>query len=56
MDQQVRLITKVNHGAKINRNLFAPLGIIISFKINLKPSAKGCRIPYHPTILGPLRR
>ena len=34
--------------------LFEPLGIIFSFVINFKASAKLCNIPNGPTILGPL--
>jgi len=42
-------------GPKTNKNLFALVGIIISLTTNFKPSAKGCKKPKIPTMLGPLR-
>lgn len=35
--------------------LLAFVGIKISFNINFKPSANGCKNPHIPTTLGPLR-
>jgi hypothetical protein len=43
-------------GAITNKKLFELLGIIISFKINFKPSAKDCNNPHTPTTLGPRLR
>lgn len=51
-----KLITNVKMGEAINKNLFELLGITLSLISNLNPSASGCRSPYAPTTLGPLRR
>src|SRR5690349_13613627 len=51
----------VSMGAKINKSLFAPVGITISFMIALTASAIGCPhprnhgIPKKVTLLGPTR-
>ncbi len=44
-----------NIGDKINIIKLEELGINVSFKINLTPSAKACKIPKIPTTLGPIR-
>lgn len=54
--QLAKLRTKVSRGAKLNKNLFALIGTIISFTNNFKPSAKGCNKPQKPTTLGPRLR
>src|SRR5712691_3889800 len=42
-------------GASEKRNRFAPAGMMSSLKKSLIPSAIGCRIPYGPTSIGPMR-
>ena len=40
-------------GPKKNNIKFACVGDTYSFNINFNASAKACKRPYHPTILGP---
>jgi len=54
-NQPIKLKNNVKNGPKTNKNLFALVGIIISLMTSFKPSAKGCKIPQKPTILGPFR-
>ena len=42
-------------GAKTKLNVFALVGITVSFSKSFKPSANGCNRPKKPTTLGPLR-
>src|SRR5438552_3114843 len=42
-------------GASEKRNRFAPAGMMSSLKKSLIPSAIGCRVPYGPTSMGPMR-
>src|SRR5438445_744996 len=42
-------------GASEKRSRFAPAGTMSSLKKSLIPSAIGCRIPYGPTSIGPMR-
>src|ERR1035437_8673884 len=42
-------------GAKLNKNLSAPAGVIPSFTNNFTVSASDCNIPLGPTRLGPRR-
>lgn len=51
----IKLKYNVKNGAKINKNLLERLGMIISFTISFKASAKGCKTPQNPVIFGPLR-
>lgn len=51
----IKLRNKVKLEPKINKNLLALLGIIISLIISFKPSANGCRNPQKPTTFGPFR-
>src|SRR6266851_5487942 len=53
--QAARAGIRVNIGATINRNLFAPVGTISSLKTSFNASAIGCSSPIGPTRLGPLR-
>src|SRR5713226_40088 len=46
---------KVSIGAKMNRNLLAPVGTIVSLNMSLMASAIGCSSPIGPTRLGPRR-
>ena len=46
---------KVSMGAKRKTVRLAPLGITVSLKKSLSPSAIGWRSPKGPTTLGPLR-
>ena len=46
---------KVIIGAIRNTPLFAPDGMIVSFRNSLSPSAKVCSSPNGPTTLGPRR-
>src|SRR5260221_116713 len=46
---------RVSMGAKMNRNLFAPVGTISSLNMSLIASAIGCSSPSGPTRLGPRR-
>src|SRR5437762_5738104 len=46
---------RVSIGAKMNRNLFAPVGTISSLNMSLMASAIGCNSPIGPTRLGPRR-
>lgn len=55
IDQLNQLNVNVNTGAAINKNKLDSPGTIVSLKINLKASAKGCKIPQRPTTLGPRR-
>jgi hypothetical protein len=52
----IKLKNKVRLEPKINKNLLALFGIIISLMINFNPSAKGCKKPQIPVTLGPTRR
>ena len=45
--------TTETRGAMTNTPLLAPAGMTGSLSMNLKKSAKGCRIPQGPTTLGP---
>lgn len=54
--QPIKLKKSVKLEPKINKNLFALLGITISLIINFRPSANGCKKPQIPTTFGPLRR
>lgn len=49
----MKLLNNVKKGAKRNKSLFALFGKTISFTINFNASAKGCKIPQNPVILGP---
>jgi len=51
-----KLKNNVIKGENINKKLLDLIGIIISFKINFKPSANGCKKPKNPTIFGPVLR
>ena len=53
-DHISKLKEKKAIGAQKKRNIFAELGIKVSFPKSLKPSAKACKSPYKPTTLGPL--
>jgi hypothetical protein len=53
--QPVKLRKRVKTGANIKLNVFAFVGITLSFKRSLSPSARGCRRPKKPTTLGPFR-
>jgi len=46
---------KVSIGASTNRNLFALLGMMISFSNSLNTSANGWNRPFGPTRFGPTR-
>ena len=50
-----KLINKLKNGAIKKIPEYDLLGMIISFKINFKASAKGCSKPQNPTISGPSR-
>lgn len=52
----MKLKKRVRKGPKINKNLLALVGIIISFKTSFKPSANGCKNPQKPTTFGPFLR
>jgi hypothetical protein len=54
--QAIKLKNNVLIGAKMNKNKFVLYGNINSFSINFRPSARGCKTPLMPVILGPLRR
>ena len=54
--QPRKLKNSTKLGAKINKNLFALFGIIISLITNLSPSANGCKKPQIPTTFGPFLR
>jgi hypothetical protein len=54
-DQDKRLRNNVKIGAKIKQNVFAFVGITVSFKISFKASAIGCIRPRKPTKFGPFR-
>ena len=47
--------TKASIGARTYRNRLAWLGIISSLNKNLMRSASGCKDPWNPTRLGPIR-
>ena len=51
--QPIKLRVKVIKGAKINNNVSALLGIIVSLRNNFNPSDKGCNIPIKPITFGP---
>ena len=53
--QAAKATVNVIIGANKNKNLFESVGITISLKNNLTPSAKGCSKPLGPTTLGPSR-
>ena len=42
-------------GPTKNKNLFGVFGSNSSLENNFKPSAKGCKIPPLPALLGPIR-
>ena len=52
----MKLKNKVKNGANTNKNLLDLLGKMISFTISFNASAKGCKIPQNPVILGPFLR
>jgi hypothetical protein len=54
-NQPIKLKNNVKLGAKINKNLFALFGTIISLTINFNASANGCKTPQIPTTFGPRR-
>ena len=54
-DHDKRLKNSVKMGAKIKQNVFAFVGITVSFKISFKASAIGCMRPKKPTKFGPFR-
>ena len=56
MAQATRLNINVATGAILKREKLALLGEIGSFRINFKPSARGCNNPNDPTTSGPFRR
>lgn len=49
-----RLKAKIKIADKRNSKKLVETGIIVSLKISLKASAKGCNTPKKPTKLGPL--
>ncbi len=51
--QATRLSTKVRMGATTKTTRLAPLGITVSLKSSLAPSASGCSSPNAPTTFGP---
>jgi hypothetical protein len=53
--QPTKLNNNVSKGAKKKKKLLALCGIKISFKNNLRPSARGCKTPHQPTTIGPWR-
>ena len=53
--QAMKARMKVSSGASRKTTLSAPAGTMISFRTNLKKSAKDCSRPNGPTTLGPLR-
>jgi len=55
-DHANRLKVNIKIGDNIKIIKFDELGIIVSFNINLTPSAKAWKNPYKPTTLGPLLR
>ena len=52
----IKLKKRVRNGANKKRNLLALFGKMTSLTISFKASAKGCKIPHMPVILGPFRR
>jgi hypothetical protein len=51
--QPNKLKKRVIIGEITKANVFAFVGITVSFTNNFKPSAKGCNKPQNPTKLGP---
>ena len=46
-------LIKIKIGARLNKNLSTPFGVIFSLHNNLKASAMVCRTPQKPTLFGP---
>lgn len=55
INQKIKAKPKVKGAILRKKFLFLLIGTIISFVNNFTASAKGCKIPKNPTLLGPFR-